>query len=83
MINSSVMQALRSQGLDEPCIKVLKDTFRDSMTTIKLCKKTELTPNKKGFRQSGTMSLKLFTVCLEIFKKSEWDNIRTKVDWDY
>ena len=80
----AVRQALRRQGIDEPYIRVLEDIYRDSTTTIKLHKKSEKIPIKKGVRQGDTISPKLFTACLEeIFKKLEWENIGMKVDGEY
>ncbi len=81
---SAVMQALRQQGVDELYIKVLEDIYRDNTATIQLHKKSRKIPIRKGVRQGDTISPKLFTACLEeIFKKSEWDDIRLKKDGEY
>ncbi len=60
---SAVIEALRQQGADELCIKVLEDTCRDSTATIQLHKKSRKIPIRKGVRQGKTISPKLFTAC--------------------
>ncbi len=75
------MQALRQQVVDELYMKILEDIYRDSTATIQLHMKSRKIPIRKDVRQLNTISLKLFTACLEeIFKKLEWDDMGLKID---
>ncbi len=47
-------------------------------------KKNKKIPIRKGVWQGNTISPKSLTACLEeVFKKSEWDDIRLKIDGEY
>ncbi len=59
------MQAFRRQGVNESYIKILENIYRDITATIRLLKKSDKIPVKKGVRQGDTRSPKVFTACLE------------------
>ena len=62
---STVMKALRRQGLEEMYVQILEDIYKESTATIKLHKVSNKIPIQKGVRQGDTISPKMFTAVLE------------------
>lgn len=71
----AVLEALKEQDINPSYIKVIKDIYTGSTTTVKLHKESNKIPIRKGVRQGDTISPKLFTACLEhIFKDINWED---------
>ncbi|PIK54411.1 endonuclease-reverse transcriptase [Apostichopus japonicus] len=71
----AVLEALIEQEINPNYIKVIKDIYTGSTTTVKLHKESNKIPIRKGVRQGDTISPKLFTACLEhIFKDINWED---------
>ncbi|PIK38581.1 endonuclease-reverse transcriptase [Apostichopus japonicus] len=71
----AVLEALKEQDINPDYIKVIKDIYTGSTTTVKLHKESNKIPIRKGVRQGDTISPKLFTACLEhIFKDISWED---------
>ena len=70
---AAVLNAIRSQGVEEPYCALLDEIYRKGTAIIRLHADTSKIPIKKGVRQGDTISPKLFTACLEeIFRKLNW-----------
>ena len=66
---SVVTKALRKQGIEEICVKILEDIYKKSTATIRLHKISERISIQKRVRQNDSISLKLFTRIQEkVFK---------------
>jgi hypothetical protein len=69
----SVLEALQEQGINNKYIKLMRDIYSDSSTTVRLHKESNKIKINKGVRQGDTISPKLFTACLEkIFRSIDW-----------
>lgn len=78
------MQALRSQGIDEPYISILEGICSRSTATIIFHKESDRIPVKNSVRQGDTVSLMLFTACLqEVFGALEWEELGIRVNGKY
>lgn len=79
------MQTLKRQGVDEPCIKVLENIYRDTACRpLSSTGKAKKLATKKDVRQGDTKIPKLFKGCFqESLEKSEWDKIGLKTHSEY
>jgi len=81
---TSVLGALRSQGIYEANIELIKNIYRNVTSTIRLHKDSDHLNIKRGVRQGDTMSPKLFTALLEeVFKTLDWEKAGISIIGDY
>ena len=74
---SVALKTLRKQGVEDVCVKVLEDYYKETTAAIRLHNVNEKIPIKKFVRQGDTISPKLFTVVSkEIFKNLDWRESR-------
>ncbi|KAK6756167.1 hypothetical protein RB195_014513 [Necator americanus] len=77
----AVVEALDNQGVPTQYIKVLRELYSNFTTGISPFYKNIIIDVKRGIRQGGTISPKIFTAILEnAMRKLEWDDMGVKVD---
>ncbi|CAH2106596.1 unnamed protein product [Euphydryas editha] len=70
-----IWEALKTQGIHNKYIRLIKNVYSNSTGRIKLETEGEMFPICRGVRQGGPLSPKLFSSVLEeVFKKIEWDH---------
>ena len=77
----AVMEALGTQGVPTPYIRILRELYNDFTTKISPFYKNITVNVRRGVRQGDTISPKLFTAALEnIMRTLEWDDMGVKID---
>ncbi|KAE9412806.1 hypothetical protein Angca_004604, partial [Angiostrongylus cantonensis] len=77
----AVMEALGSQGVPTQYIKILHELYKNFTTKISPFYNDINVDVKRGVRQGGTISPKLFTAILQnVMLTLEWDNMGVKID---
>ncbi|XP_044876196.1 uncharacterized protein LOC123372253 [Mauremys mutica] len=70
---NAILKALAEQGINAQYISFLKEANSGCTTDITLLETPLLIPIEKGVKQGDTISLKLFTACLEmVMNKINW-----------
>ncbi|MFH4982362.1 hypothetical protein AB6A40_009071 [Gnathostoma spinigerum] len=70
---NAVLNALKSQGVEDSYIKILVEANSGCTTEINVFGSPIRIPIAKGMRQGDTISPKLFAACLEsVFRKISW-----------
>ena len=80
----TIFEALRRGRIEEPYINLLEEIYTDATATFNINNNTVEIDIKKGVRQGGTISPKLFSAGLEeIFKRLNWSKAGIKTNGKY
>ena len=77
----AILEAIENHGVDPTYINILKHTYQNATSFIRLHKDSDPFKLEKGARQGDCISPKLFTACLEqVFRKLNWEEMGIKID---
>lgn len=79
--HNAVIKALQEQGINSTYLRVLKECYTDTSTTIQLFDRKIEIPIGKGVRQGDTISPKLFSAALQsTMKNLDWSTQGINID---